>query len=117
MAWSDAAREAALQARRMHTRLFHGTTTKAGGQIEPRPNYMDDTDRYRKVVFLSTSTRDAREYAKAAADKFGGKPVVHMVRVGKQPGLKLISTDGPGKHAWWTASKPLKNSKQYKVKK
>ena len=116
MTWSDAARAAALEARRHHTRLFHGTTTNAGKQIKPYP-YVADGGRTVQRIFLSTSAKDARDYARARAEDRGGKPVVHMVRVGKQPGLKLLSSDGPGKHAWWLSAKPLKNAKQYSVSK
>ena len=114
MAWSDEARRAALEARRRHTRLFHGTTTAIGKQIKPYPT-VSDSGRVIKRIFLSTSTTDARDYARARAEERGGTPVVHMIRVGKQPGLTLISSDGSGKHAWWFSSKPLKNAKQYTV--
>ena len=134
MTGSDAARAAALEARRMHgsthkfdpwpitakkaiatvrrndVRLFHGTTSLVS-KVTPQRG-LD----VRKGVYLSTRSRDAREFAMQAVSKKGGNPVVYMVRASKQPNLRLEAGTGKrGTTTWFTTGKQLTNPKRLKI--
>lgn len=85
MAWSDAARAAAIEARKRNMRLFHGTAEHVK-RLEPRSmNAVGE-----RSIFLTTSAKEARKYAQMRAGVKGLKPVVFMTRAKKVTGLKFV---------------------------
>jgi hypothetical protein len=114
MAWSDAARRAAAEVRRLrarNARLFHGTTSKVR---RVTPSSFNPREERRRATFLTTDPKEARQFAKGMAEERGGNPVVYMVRARRQK--RLMSQGAYGRHAWVTTSKVLSEARRLTVK-
>jgi hypothetical protein len=118
MAWSDAARAAALEARRRHARqqrLFHGTNSEVT-IVKPLSHWWRKNSSGRGS-YLTGDASVARGFAKMTAEERGGHPVVFMIRASdrKAYGLRRISDEK--KDPIYIATKPLTGAKRLTVKK
>jgi hypothetical protein len=105
MAWSDAARKAAAEARRRKQRLFHGTTSNV-------KTVLPGMGLNGKSVWLTTSAKEAREYAERRMGKPGVDPVVFVVRADKQPNLRFVKKSVGRGSSHFTTSKPLSDARR-----
>ena len=96
MTWSDAARAAALEARRRHgkQRLFHGTSSTSE-KVDPR-SYWEWHNRSGKGTYLTNSSGAARLFAVARSKEVGGTPVVYVVRKNSLQWAHRVSSSGKG---------------------
>lgn len=112
MAWSEAARRAAAEARKRGVRLFHGTHSGVA-KVSPRSTRRVDP----KEVYLTTSPKAARDYAEMRASEHGTKPVVFAARSALLKDLRLAhSTLRSGDYYTTSSALGAKNSVRLNLK-